>query len=130
MLFDLIIQVFSEISGETGHICGSSEPLMFIYVVRTKIRLKILYSMTFCLLGILHKMSNKFWTPKLARAYVCMKISENPPFHIHTNIHAQSNPCQFLKILLETGSKDDLRATTSRVQVIAALTSRQYDTCN
>ena len=33
---------------------------MFIYVVRTKIRLKILYSMTFCLLEILHKMSNNF----------------------------------------------------------------------
>ena len=35
---------------------------MFIYAVRTKLRLKIkvLYSMTFCLLGILHKMSNNF----------------------------------------------------------------------
>ena len=33
---------------------------MLINVIRTKMRLKILYSMTFCLLEILHKMSNNF----------------------------------------------------------------------
>ena len=35
---------------------------MFIYAVRTKLRLeiKVLYSMTFCILEILHKMSNNF----------------------------------------------------------------------
>ena len=67
----------------------------------------------------------------MVRAYVCMKISEyTPPLYIQTYIHAQSNPCQFLKILLETESRDDLRATTSRLQVIAAFTSRLFDTCN
>ena len=71
-----------------------------------------------------------FERQKMVRAYVCMKISEYPPLCIQTNIHAQSNPCQSLEILLETESIDDLRATTSRLQVIAAFPSRLFDTCN
>ena len=53
--FDLIIQVSSERSGETGHICGSSRPLMFIYVVRTKIRLKYLILWRFVFLSFFTK---------------------------------------------------------------------------
>ena len=58
------------------------------------------------------------------------EIIRVPPLYIQTNIHPRSNPCQFLKILQETESGDDLRATTSRLQVIAAFTSRLFDTCN
>ena len=53
-----------------------------------------------------------------------------PPLGIQTNIHAQSNPCQFLNIFLETEARDNLRATTVCLQVIAAFTSRLFDTFN
>ena len=53
---------------------------MFIYAVRTKLRLKIkvLYSMTFCLLEILHKMSNNF------------DVNQNLTFHAIKPLYSNS----------------------------------------